>query len=439
VEKVPTVNRVRVLDATGNEVRSYSDAKMLYGAGGSPAVGEVRVVADTGELIFEATEVPTSAQVVEATYAVGHANPQPGQVLVTVWDGTLKFASGQAPKQADGDTLVASYMVNRSKCVGVSLTYGTTTERYIVPDGALLAKVVNDSSRLATAAPDAAHGSSLPQTLDNASYFGTGSNTPGNNGADAGRDDYGAGLQALSNMLVNIVVMAGQDAAQMGDVLKGHLKQTEETDYERIGVIGAAGARPSQFLGHQMSDERVVLVAPGIKLPDGTTLPPAYMAAAVAGLISSLPVQASLTNKVVNVPGLSVAFNRGEQEQLIRRNVLAVVDKDGFRVVKGVTTAGEGTPFSSIPTRRIVDYAKYGVRSASNSYLGRLNNSRVRAALKATLDAFLTRMVEDEALTAYELEVSATRAQEIAGEVSVAMTLQPTFSIEYVRVTMILK
>jgi hypothetical protein len=86
-----------------------------------------------------------------------------------------------------------------------------------------------------------------------------------------------------------------------------------------------------------------------------------------------------------------------------------------------------------------VDYAKYGVRSAANPYVGKLNNSRVRAALKSTLDAFLTRMVEDEALTGYDLEVTATRAQEIAGEVAVIMTIQPTFSIDYIRVTMTLK
>jgi hypothetical protein len=154
-------------------------------------------------------------------------------------------------------------------------------------------------------------------------------------------------------------------------------------------------------------------------------------------LISSFPAQTSLTNKTLNVPGLATSFNRGEQGQLIRRNVLAVVEREGgLRVLKGITTAGEGTPFSAIPTRRIVDYAKYGVRSAANPYIGRLNNARVRAALQSTLDAFLTRMVEDEALTGYELQVTATRAQEIAGEVNVVMTLQPTFSIEYVRVVM---
>jgi hypothetical protein len=48
-------------------------------------------------------------------------------------------------------------------------------------------------------------------------------------------------------------------------------------------------------------------------------------------------------------------------------------------------------------------------------------------------------MVEDEALTGYMLDVTATRAQEIAGQVNVVMTLQPTFSIDYIRVVMTLQ
>lgn len=437
VENVATINFVRVLNAAGSEVRKYGDGKILYGSGGAPAAGEIRIIPETGVITFEASQVPKPEEKVEATYAVGHADPQPGQVLVTAWDGTLKFAAGQAPSQANGDKLLASYLVDRAKCVRVSLAYGALVERYTVADGAMLAQLINESSALATGAPDAADRNKLPKS-GVSSFFGVG-NRSGNNGADASADDYAEGLDALSDRLINIVVLAGQDAATTGSVLLGHLNQTAETDHERIGVIGAKGAKTADFLGHEMANERIVLVAPGVKLADGSVLPPAYAAAAVAGAISSLPVQGSLTNKPINVPGLALNFNRGEQEQLIKRNVLAVVSKEGFRIVKGVTTAGEGTPFSSIPTRRIVDYAKYGVRSAANSYLGRLNNSRVRAALKATLDAFLTRMVEDEALTAYELEVSATRAQEIAGEVNVVMTLQPTFSIEYVRVTMVLK
>jgi hypothetical protein len=440
VIEVADVNVIRVLE-DGELVREYGDGDILYGAAEELGAGEVRIVKATGELTFfsstEANEFPTGTQTVVATYALGHPDPESGEVLVTTWDGSLDFfAEDEAPDQAEDDTLVASYLIEAEVCVQVTLTHGAVIERYTVPDGNLLAQQVNRSSTLVSAEANEDNGGNRPRTgVD--SYFGTGTNVPGSNGAEAGRDEYTLGLEALADRLINIVVLAGQDAGTMGSALLGHLNATEQADFERIGVIGAAGESTAEFLGHTMArDDRVVLVAPGLRDPSGTILPPAYTAAAVAGLISSVPVPTSLTNKTLNVPGLATRFNRGEQAQLIQQNVLAVIERDGFRVLKGITTEGEGEPFSAIPTRRIVDYAKYGVRSAANPYLGRLNNVRVRAALQSTLDAFLTRMVEDEALTGYELQVTATRAQEIAGEVSVVMTLQPTFSIEFIRVIM---
>ena len=438
VANVPAVNAFKVVDASGTTVRGYGAGTILYGAGGAPAAGEVRVNTTTGELTFEAAQVPTAGQKVVATYGVEHAAPNPREVLVTVWDGDLDFHANDAPSVARGDVLTASYLVEAEDAVEVTLLHGARKETYTVPDGRALVRQLATSG-LVTGAADAANGGTRPATGVSA-YFGTGSNTRGANGADAGATEYADGLRALENRLVNIVVLAGQDAGTMGSTLVAHLKATEETDFERIGVIGAPGSSVATFLGHTLAEDRVILVAPGIRFPDtGKVLPPAYTAAAVAGLISSLTVQTSLTNKPVNIPGLAYEVNRGEQGQLIRRNVLTVARKDGFRVVKGLTTQGEGQPFSAIPTRRIVDYARYGVRSAANPYIGKLNNSRVRSALKATLDAFLTRMVEDEALTGYELEVTATRPQEIAGEVSVIMTIQPTFSIDYIRVVMTLK
>jgi hypothetical protein len=439
VEAVVPINVFRVLEAGGSLLREYKEAAILYGADTTPPPdNQIRIDTANGEIHFATGQVPGPGQQVVATYAVGHAAPAPGQVLVTVWDGSLEFSGTEAPQQANGDTLTAAYVVARENCVQVSLNYNTVIERFIVPDGRIIAQRIDQSSTLVTAVADETHGDKLPKAGE-AAYFGTGANTPGSNGAEAGRDEYAAGLETLENELINIVVLAGQDAETMSSVLLGHLNATEQTDHERIGVIGAGGTSVAEFLGHSMASERIILAAPGIAYSQGPTLPAAYTAAAVAGLISSIPVQTSLTNKTLTVPGLAASFNRGQQEQLIKRNVLAVIPKSGFRIVKGITTAGEGTPFSAIPTRRIVDFAKYGVRSAANPYIGRLNNARVRAALKATLDAFLTRMVQDESLTGYELEVSATRAQEIAGEVSVVMTLQPTFSIEFIRVTMILK
>ena len=443
VEDVASVNEVVVLEDDA-VVRTYGDGAILIGAGGAPAVDEVRIT-DSGEIVFEATQVPTAGQQVRATYAVGYAAAlQSGEILVTTWSGELEFPAGEEPNAGNGDTIEASYLVDKDECVLVTLTHGVTAEGYTVPDGRLLVQQITPvngtgGSSLVTAELDGGNGSNTPKT-GVSDFFGTGSNSPGGDGSEAAMDEYAAGLDAISNMLVNIVVLAGQHADTMAATLEGHLNATENVNFERIGVIGAAGNTPAQFMGHNVASDRIILVAPGMTVPDRSggsyVLPSAYTAAAVAGLISSSPVQTSLTNKVVTVSGLQLNANRAQQEQMIRRNLLTLVSKSGYRVLKGVTTAGEGTPFSSIPTRRIVDYAKYGVRSAANPYIGRLNNSRVRAALKATLDAFLTRMVEDEALTGYELDVTATRAQEIAGEVLVSMTLQPTFSIDYIRVIM---
>lgn len=47
-------------------------------------------------------------------------------------------------------------------------------------------------------------------------------------------------------------------------------------------------------------------------------------------------------------------------------------------------------------------------------------------------------MIDDEMLVSYELDVSATREQEIRGIAQVTMTLRPTFSIDYIKVVMFL-
>jgi hypothetical protein len=91
--------------------------------------------------------------------------------------------------------------------------------------------------------------------------------------------------------------------------------------------------------------------------------------------------------------------------------------------------------------RRVVICRKAGVRSGADPYIGQLNNARVRQALKGTLNGFLSTMVDDEMLIAdggYELEVTATRPEEIAGIAKVTMTLRPTFSLDKIKVVMFL-
>jgi hypothetical protein len=187
-----------------------------------------------------------------------------------------------------------------------------------------------------------------------------------------------------------------------------------------------------------ISDGRVVLVAPGMRAVDPASgadvvLTPSYLAAVVAGRLATLAPHVSLTNKTLPVT-LDVRYSSALTQRLLQAHVLLVRQKFGAQVVKGITSAEP--PFAQISIRRTVDYAKAGVRLGADPYLGRLNNARVRAALRATLDGFLSQMVLDEMLVGYRLEVTATRPQERAGICAVVMTLRPTFSIDFIRVTM---
>lgn len=380
----------------------------------------------------------------EIVYNSAPDNAQP-QVGIDTSTGALTFTTLEGFAPVAADTINARYQVPAVNSKKVQLSYEGSSESYTVADASHLAELVNAASPLVSTdeANEDAFYNQLPANTDGKKLFGTGldGHDAGGNGEDAGADDYKGSLAKLENEIVNIVVLAGQVASdvQMSMNLIGHINTTAEIRRERIAVIGSNGTDDiNAMAGHNLNSERVIYVAPGIKTGVSQTLPGAYTAAAVAGLLSSLAVQASPTNKVLNIPGLSSEFSAPQLEKLVQNRVLAVEKREGFRVVKGITTS-TNSAWHQITTRRIVDFAIYGVRSGCNPYIGKLNNSRVRGALKATLDAFLTRMVEDEALITYELEVSATRAQEIAGEAIVNMTIRPTFSIDFIKVTMYLE
>jgi hypothetical protein len=192
---------------------------------------------------------------------------------------------------------------------------------------------------------------------------------------------------------------------------------------------------------------RVIFTTPGIPAYDAAetdktkadvVLSGTYSAAAVAGMLSTLVVQSSPTNKMLpGVNQVSHKYTYGEIKALTAARAMVLEKRGGVRVVRGLTT--DPGPFRYVTTRRIVDYAKAGVRGVSEPFVGRLNNARVRKALQGAIDGFLTSMLVDEALTSYKLSVTATRDDEINGRAMVNIILQPTFSIDFVAVTMILQ
>ena len=367
--------------------------------------------------------------------------PVAGQVKIDRSNGDLVF--GEAP--AGGDEVVASYRVDESAATKVTLRYEEAEEVYTVVSGhdliRDLASPVTPSAWVVGAA--AANSGEIPDATTPTDAFHQFSG--GNNGSSGA--NYQNGLDLLLDQPAHIIIAAGQDDS-FGDELAGHCQvaSSDSVKRERIAVVGSSlNASVAVIQGHSLSSDRVIFVAPGIKTNDNAasppvevTLPGAYAAAAVAGLISGFSAHISPTNKNINVGGLEHDYSSAELRQLVQGRVLALENRLGFRIVKGITTA-TNTAWHQITTRRIVDFAKFGVRSAANSYIGLLNNERVRGAMRASINSFLAEMVIDEKLVSYELDVSATRDEERRGIARVTMVLRPTFSIDFIKVTMFLE
>jgi len=326
--------------------------------------------------------------------------------------------------------------------VTLDVVFRRVKETFTAANAGALAAAVNSGSGLVVARGlEVANRGARPNAVAAATAAAVG----GPDGAAAQTTQIAAGLAALASQPVNIVVVGGFGANAIAATVIAHLEATENDGRERLAVLGASSDAPADVVTNDASavtNPRVILVAPGIRAADPARsaesdptvrLPASYAAALVAGRLSTVAPHISLTNKDVAASSLARDYSRAEQKSLLTNRVLVLRKQFGIRVLKAITT--DDGAFRQISVRRIVD-AKSGVRIGSNPYIGRLNNSRVRAALKATLDGFLSGMVLDEMLISYELDVTATRAQEINGIAQVSMTLRPTFSIDFVKVIM---
>jgi hypothetical protein len=264
--------------------------------------------------------------------------------------------------------------------------------------------------------------------------------------------DFSAAFDELVKDNVNILIAPELSTVDARGVLTAVLDSAENNGRDVIAVVGSNATEVSDIKNHVRSNDRLILAAPAIETSEtviengrpkssDVKLSGSYTAAALAGLLSTLAPEDSPTNKVLaGVKDLVQRFSYGQMKDLISGGVLVLENRQGVRVVRGITTEMvDNGPFKQITTRRITDFAKAGIRQASNPFIGRLNNPRVRAALQAAIEGFLTTMVADEALIGYSVEVTATRQDEREGRAIVNAVIQPTFSIDFVAVTLVLQ
>jgi len=430
------VNQVTILGSYGEALETFGSYDRWPGTAEAPALTLTRTL----EQVFKGGG--------STVYAVRVANIAEGASMKAMtWTikgtgaPTLFTLTATSPGTWAND-IVATLTSPTDGPVTLELVYKRVKESFVGVDAGELAQAINDASRLVTASGLAdADKLKVPKTITAA----TAGNVGGPDGVAATATEIAAGLALLANEPVNIVAVGGLDANTITGTVLGHLEATENDGRERMAVLGVSGDELAKVANDSSkgSSPRLILVAPGIVADDAARVGEAnksvkltapYAAGLIAGRLSTLAPHISLTNKDVAADDLTRFYTRAEQKQLLGNRVLVLQRNLGIRVVKGVST--DTGAFRQISVRRIVDYAKAGVRIGSNPYIGRLNNSRVRSALKATLDGFLASMVVDEMLTSYQLEVTATRAQEIVGVALVTMTLRPTFSIDFIKVIM---
>jgi Phage tail sheath C-terminal domain/Phage tail sheath protein subtilisin-like domain len=269
---------------------------------------------------------------------------------------------------------------------------------------------------------------------------------------DAAAGDFASEFDELVKDDVNILIAPQLSTEDALGVLTPVVESAQDNGRDVIAVVGSDATVVSDIRDQVVSNDRLILAAPAVVTSEtviesgrtvsrDVTLSGGYTAAAIAGLLSTLPPEDSPTNKVLaGVKDLAQRFSYGQEKNLIGGGVLVLERRQGVRVVRGITTEMvDNGPFRQITTRRITDFAKAGIRQASNPFIGRLNNQRVRAALQAAIEGFLTTMVADEALIGYSVEVTATRQDEINGRAIVNAVIQPTFSIDFVAVTLVLQ
>lgn len=257
-------------------------------------------------------------------------------------------------------------------------------------------------------------------------------------GKDATAAEYTDALQRLKDEAdVDMVLAALQDfgntdkvVSVYGDVLS-HCQLMANDCKGRIGfgqVPSGLAPKAQVDLGRNLMSDRFVLVS-----PFGTV-------GAVAGMVGSLPYFHSPTFKRVGGLGGLKTPGLDDQNTLVGGNVatVAMEPSKGLVVLRGLTTDGD-----QINVRRVADHAVRGVKMLGDLFIGSLNTSDGRSALRQKLAEFLRQMEKENAIVpstdgtdpAFKVDVYSSQADFVLGIVRVDIAVRPVRAMDYIYAT----
>lgn len=335
----------------------------------------------------------------------------------------------------------------------VEITDGVTTERYTNNNAAngyttnqAIADAINGVSELVAVTVKA--GSETANLVDACTQtFLAG----GNDGSTVAAGDY---TTAFDNLLTQedfgIMTIPGETDDSFHTTMVGKLNTRANND-QKYAMYFTGVAVDETITNQKLRTSignRLVICSPSMKYTPSfqtaqLTLDGSYLGCAVAGLTASDDVEISPTRKNLTVSSILVNsatgkdfYNNAEMEELLAVGIVPVSKINGIiKVARGVTRESDKTSvYYEINIRRIVDYIQALVLNRLDGFLGDPNLLRVREVIARESDGILEQAKLDEVIVNYEpTEVSEGLSPDT---VIVNMSLQPTFAINFINVTL---
>ena len=232
-------------------------------------------------------------------------------------------------------------------------------------------------------------------------------------------ESYQAAFEVLGREDVQILVCDSAESA-VQQALRTAVEEVSAARRERIAVVGGSGEDVAALVERAaaLNSERMVLVGPDAVDSSGKTLPGAFAAAAVAGVIASGRDPAVPLNgaEVKGLGGLQADYSDGDIDLLVRGGVTPLENSGGIiSPVRGITTrtktggAADAT-WRELTTILIVDDIIPAVRAALRSKFARAKNTaRCRGAIRSQVIVELEKKVAAEIIDHYgEVTVKAS-------------------------------
>jgi hypothetical protein len=234
-----------------------------------------------------------------------------------------------------------------------------------------------------------------------------------------------------------------EEANEIFKLLEAHCKRMSDLCANRIAV----GSAPPSDLFRTADEEVEAVLKQRASMSSDRFIycAPHGTAGAVAGLIGSIQPHVSPTYKEVGgLKSLSRNYSTSQLKSLLQANVLVLEEKRGRGIIveKGICTSGE-----QISVQRTADRAVRGVKKISDAFIGTLNNSSGRAALKEKITEFFIQLEREGAIVpssdlkdpSHKVEVYASDDDIAKGIVRVDVAVRPVRAIDYIYGTILVR